>query len=128
MSTNVVCESPADFIRVARFVRPDLRIELYDREAIEDTELFGELQHEAIEPLPSGGTLVLNFGLVDWFPTSFYRLLLKTREAVRAKKGKVVVCCLTENVREGFDLMGGNRLFESHATEARATATAMAFA
>lgn len=128
MSEYLVSESPAESIRVARFVRPDLRSVLYDRDAAEETDLFHELRLEAINPLPSGGTLVLNFGLVEWFPTCFYSLLLKVREAVRSKKGKVVVCCLTENVKEGFDLMGGNRLFVSHASESRATSCAMALA
>lgn len=122
MSTNVFSETADENIRVARFIRPDVRPALYDQAAAGDTALFKELRTAAIDPLPDGGALVLNFGLIDWFPTMFYSLLLKTQEAVRAKNGRLVLCCLTANPKEGFDLMGGGKTFEVHATEARALA------
>ncbi len=124
MSPNVICESPADHIRVARFLRPDVRPALYDNGAISDTTLFKELNDGALSTLPSGGTLILNFGLIDWFPTAFYRVLIQVLQDVRAKGARVVVCCLPANVKEGFDLMGGAKLFEVHTTEARAIAGA----
>lgn len=124
MTPNLVVESPAPNIRVARFVRPDVRDALYDQGSIVDTTLFKELRAGAIDLLPRGGTLVLNFGLIDWFPTVFYSLLLRTLEEVRAKDGKVVVCCLPPNVKEGFELMGGPKMFEVQPTELRAVVEA----
>ena len=124
MTANTICEAPAGHVRVVRFLRPDVRPALYDREAVEETSLYQEILAGAIEPLPRGGTLVLNFGLIDWFPTAFYGLLLRTLQDVRAKEGHVAVCCLSPNVKEGFDLMGGGKLFEVHATEAKAVAAA----
>lgn len=124
MTANLLCESPADHVRVARFLRPDLRPALYDHGNVADTSLYRELRAGALDTLPPGGTLVLNFGLVDWFPTVFYSVLLKTLEEARAKGARVVVCCLPPNVKEGFDLMGGPKLFEVHTTEGRAVAAA----
>ncbi len=124
MTSNVICETPADNIRVARFLRPDVRPALYDQEAIGDTALYKELHDGAIAGISAGHALILNFGLVDWFPTAFYRLLIQAFQDVRAKGGRVVLCCLTPNVKEGFDLMGGAKLFEVHSTEAKAIAEA----
>lgn len=124
MTTNLICESPADHIRVARFLRPDMRPALYDHGDISETSLYKELRTGAIGELHEGGTLILNFGLVDWFPTIFYSLLLKTLEEVRAKRARVVVCCLPPNVKDGFDLMGGARSFPVYTTEAKAIAEA----
>jgi anti-anti-sigma regulatory factor len=117
---NIVCDTPNAGIRVVRFVRPDLRPQLYDREAIADCSLFRELDAAALAGLPAGETVVINFGLIDWFPTAFYRLLLKVREAVQASNARLLLCCFTPNVQECFDLMGGRKLFEIRATEANA--------
>jgi anti-anti-sigma factor len=124
MTQNVICEAPAESIRVVRFLRPDVRPALYDQEAIGETALYKELRAGALDALPENGTLILNFGLVDWFPTAFYRVLIQVLQDVRARGGRVALCCLSANVKEGFDLMGGPKLFEVHVTEARAIAGA----
>ena len=123
MFTNILCEAPTDTLRVVRFLRPDLRNVLYDHEAITETTLYKELSEEVFAGLQPGGTVILNFGLIDWFPTAFYRILLQAYQDVRALGGRVVVCCLTENVKEGFEIMGGSKLFDVHSTEAKAIAT-----
>jgi anti-anti-sigma regulatory factor len=117
---NIVCDTPNAGIRVVRFIRPDLRPQLYDQEAIADCYLFRELNAAALADLPAGETVVINFGLIDWFPTAFYRLLLKVREAIQARNARLLLCCFTANVRECFDLMGGGRIFDIRATEANA--------
>ena len=68
--------------------------------------------------------MVVNFGLIDWFPTAFYRLVLKVRENVQGRNARLLLCCLTPNLRECFDLMGGAKIFEIRATEANAVAEA----
>jgi anti-anti-sigma factor len=123
MSTNILCEAPTDTIRVARFLRPDVRDALYDREAIAETSLYKELHAGAIAEIPHGGTVILNFGLIDWFPTAFYRVLIQAFQDVRTRGGRIVLCCLTENVKEGFEMMGGPKLCSVYTTEARAIAS-----
>jgi anti-anti-sigma regulatory factor len=122
MSNNILCETPTEMIRVARFLRPDVRDALYDHEAIAETTLYKELHSGAIDGLPRGGTVILNFGLIDWFPTAFYRLMIQAFQDVRSLGGRIVVCCLPENVKEGFEVMGGAKLFEIYSTEVRAIA------
>jgi anti-sigma B factor antagonist len=121
---NVVCDTPSPGVRVVRFVRPDQRPYLYDQEAIAECSLYREVEAAALADLKAGEAVVINFGLIDWFPTQFYRLLLKVREAVQARNARLYLCCFTPNVRECFDLMGGGKLFEIRATEANAVAAA----
>jgi anti-anti-sigma regulatory factor len=122
MGNNIFCEAPDSAIRVVRFIRPDVRPALYDAEAISETSLYKELNDGALQGLPKGGSVVLNFGLIDWFPTAFYRILLQAHADAKAGGGRIVLCCLTEHVREGFELMGGPKLFEVFSSETRAVA------
>ena len=119
---NLVCDMPSPGVRVVRFIRPDLRPHLYDQEAISDCSLYRELDAAALSQLAAGEAIVLNFGLIDWFPTAFYRLLLKVRESVQTRNARLLLCCFTPIVRECFDLMGGGKLFDIRATEANAVA------
>ena len=121
---NVVCDTPSPSVRVVRFVRPDMRAHLQDQEAITDCSLYREVDAAALADLAAGNSVVINFGLIDWFPTAFYRLLLKVRETVQARDARLLLCCFTPNVRECFDLMGGGKLFEIRATEAKAISAA----
>ncbi len=120
---NIVCDASAKGIRVVRFVRPDVRPHLYDQEAITDCSLYRELAASALD-LAAGEAVIVNFGLIDWFPTAFYRLLLAVRETVETRKARLFLCCLTPNVRECFDLLGGGKVFDIRATEANAVSAA----
>jgi anti-anti-sigma regulatory factor len=117
---NVVCETLAPQVCAVRFVRPDLRAEMYDNEAIEDCVLYRDLHAAALGNLATGSTMILNLGLIDMFPTAFYRLLLKVRETVKARQVQLLLCCLPPNVQECFDLFGGGKLFQISKTEASA--------
>jgi hypothetical protein len=119
---QVVCDTPAQNVRVARFVRPDVREPLYDAEAIHDCTLFKELHAAMFAGLPPGGTAILNLGLIDHFPTAFYRLLLRLNEEARGREGRLLFCCLPPNVKEGFDLMGGGRTFRGQVRESESRA------
>jgi anti-anti-sigma regulatory factor len=117
---NVSCEILSPKIRVVRFARPDLRAEM-DLEPIEKSPLYRELDARALTQLASGETLLVNLGLIEWYNSAFHRLMLKLREAVLARKARLVLCCLTHPiVKEGFDLMGGNKVFEVAASERQA--------
>ncbi len=118
---NIVCDAPGAGIRVVRFVRPDLRSQLYDEKtSIADCSLFRELDAAVLGGLPAGETVVINLGLIDPFPTAFYRLLLKVREVVQARNARLILCCFTPHVQECFDLIGGGKVFEVRPTEANA--------
>lgn len=122
---NIVCESPRPRVHVARFIRPDLRGALYDAEPSVDCDLYQELAAAAgFAALAPGDALVLNFGLVEWFPTIFYRFLVALRADLHARQVHLLLCNLPPLVREVFDILGGGRLFDVRLTESRAVADA----
>jgi anti-anti-sigma regulatory factor len=106
--------------RVARFLQPDLRDHLYDDTDLTQTRLYQELRHRALAGLQADETLVLNLGLVEPLPTVFYHLLLKVRQAVQAQGAQLVLCRLSPEHREIFELVHGFRLFPVAATERQA--------
>jgi anti-anti-sigma factor len=118
----IVCDAPRPGVRVARVIRPDVREHLYDQGSIADCALFRELHAATLGDGATGGAVILNLGLVDYFPSAFYRLLLRFKEEVEARNGRLLLCCMTPNVREGFSLMGGDKTFHgmTRETEARA--------
>src|SRR4051812_43076706 len=119
---QVVCDAPAPNVRVARFVRPDVRDGLYDQESIADCAVYRELHAALLADLPRGGTAILNLGLIDYFPTAFYRLLMRLNEEVKGRGVRLLFCGLTPNVREGFDLMGGDHTFRGQVRESESRA------
>jgi len=129
MSENLICEAVGDKIRVVRFLRPDVRPALYheghEHADITGSDLYLELHRLALADLPTGGAVILNFGHIDAFSSAFYRLLLKTLQDVRAKGGRLLLCCFTDYMKEAYAVMGGPRTFEPvHPTEARAVQAA----
>jgi anti-anti-sigma regulatory factor len=129
MTANLICEAPAETVRVVRFTKPDLRPVLYyeghEHDDIARCELYKELAAAALDGLPEGGALVLNFGLIEAFPSAFYRLLLRLQTEVRARGGRLVPCAFSEHMKEAFAVMGGPKTFEpAHATESHAVAAA----
>jgi hypothetical protein len=105
-------------VRVVRFTRPDLR-EHVDGNA-EDTVLFRALRNKVLGGLMEGQTLVLNLGLIELFPTALYNCLLKIRAFVLARKARLILCRLSPEHEEIFDLFRAARLFDVARTEAQA--------
>ena len=64
--------------------------------------------------------MILNFGLVEPFPTAFYRCLLKVREVVAARNARLLLCRLSHEHEEIFRLFKGHQLFRVSTTEGRA--------
>jgi hypothetical protein len=107
----LICDATRPNIRVVRFVQPDMRDQLYNAGAIGDCTLFEDLRASAMQNLAPGDALVLNLGLIDWFPTAFYRFILRANEETRAAQARLMLCCLPPLAKEAFELMGGDRTF-----------------
>jgi anti-anti-sigma regulatory factor len=120
----IVCETPSPGVRVIRFIRPEYRNEIYDYEPVSDSSLYRELHDSALADLSADEKVVINLGLIEWFPSRFYSLLLAVRETTQGRNAHLVLCCLTPTVREGFDLLSGWRIFEVRDTEAQAVSEA----
>ncbi len=61
--------------------------------------------------MPDGGHVVFNFGIVERFPTSFFQLMMRARQQILARKGKIYLCCFRHEIMPAVELMGGSRLF-----------------
>jgi anti-anti-sigma regulatory factor len=119
-SGNVMVETAAPGVRVLRFERPDVRAYLDDDADIADSPLFREIEDVALTDLPKGWTLVLNLRLIRPINTAFYRCLLQIRQSVRARRARLVLCGLSREHREVFELFQAFRLFTVVRTEVEA--------
>jgi anti-anti-sigma regulatory factor len=120
-------ETAAPGVRVMRFERPDVRDCLYDNVDIAHSPLFQEIQDIALADLPVGWTLVLNLGRINPINTAFYRCLLQIRQSVRSRQARLVLCGLSGEHREVFELFQAFRLFTVVRTEGDAVRAAEAW-
>jgi anti-anti-sigma regulatory factor len=119
-------ETVAPGVRVVRFERPDLRAYLDDDADMAESPLCREIQDIALADLPRGWTLILNLRLVRTINTAFYRCLLQIRHLVQRRQGRVVLCGLSRDHREVFELFQAFRLFTITATEGEGVRAAAA--
>jgi len=98
-----------------------LRNALYDAEPITEAALYQEIRKGAVlSELTPDDSVVLNLGLVEWLPSMFFRLLMEMRAEIARRNARLFLCGLQPSVKEVFELMGGNRLFEIRTSEQRA--------
>lgn len=116
---TVVSDRPHPKVRVVRIARPDPRSALYDGEP-SGCELARDIRAAGFADLGPGDGVVLNCGLLEWLPSVLFQVFLDLRHEAQARDARFMLCRLPPDVREAFDVMGGGRLFEVRATEARA--------
>src|SRR5262249_33254731 len=119
-SKNLFVERPPDGVWVVRFVRADLRDQLDGAADADACPLYQELFERALADRREDQTVILNFGLVEQFPTAFYRCLLRVREVVAARHARLLLCRLSPEHEELFRLLKGFDLFRVTTTEGRA--------
>jgi anti-anti-sigma regulatory factor len=124
---NLIIETAALGIRVVRFARPDLRKYLYDDADIGKCPLFREVRHSALSDLARGWALLVNLRLVEPFTAALYRCLLLIRQEVLARQSHLVLCGLSPEHEEIFQLFQAHRLFTIVRTEAEAIREAQAY-
>jgi anti-anti-sigma regulatory factor len=112
-------ETLAPGIKAIRFFRPDLRPQL-DPIIHDDNELYADIKSAALDAFADGDVLIFNFGLIERFPTAFFQLMMRVRQTVLAKHGRVFLCGFRPEILPGVELMQGRRLFEMTATEEQA--------
>lgn len=117
---HLVVDALPNGVRMVRFIRPDLRDQLYDQADPETCPLFRELFEHILAELHEGQSLILNFGIVEQFPTALYRWLLKVREFTAEAGVRLILCRLSPEHEEIFRLFRASQLFHVTTTEARA--------
>jgi hypothetical protein len=115
----VAYESLGTGVMAVRFLRPDLRPQL-DPIIHDDNELFADIKAAAFDNLGNGETLIFNFGLIERFPTAFFQLMMRVRQIVLAKNGRIFLCGFRPEILPGVELMQGRKLFEMTGTEEQA--------
>jgi hypothetical protein len=118
----LISTTPRPNVWVVRFIQPDMRDHLYNTEAIAYCTLFAELREAALAHLQTGDTLILNFGLIDWFPTAFYRFLLRVNDEVKITNGRLLLCCLPPLAKEAFGILAGDVTFAGRVFESETSA------
>ena len=116
---NIAHEVLKPGIKVVRFLRPDLRAEL-DPIVNDDNGLFRDIQASVLNQLAESEAVIFNFGLVERFPTAFFQLMIRVRQVVNAKHGRVYLCAFRPEILPGVELMQGRKLFEISNTEEQA--------
>jgi anti-anti-sigma factor len=116
---TLLVERPNEKVWVVRFTRPDLRPQL-DGAGVEDCGLFKDFKATVLDRVPSGTRIVLNLGLVLYFPTSFYQVMLQIRQALKEKAAKLTLCALAPEVQETLQVMRADKVFNVVHTEEQA--------
>ncbi len=117
---HLVVDALPEGVRMVRFAHPDLRDQLVDQADPETCPLYRELFERLLTELHEGQTLILNFGLVEPFPTALYRWLLQVREFTAEAGVRLILCRLSPEHEEIFRLFRASQLFHVTTTEARA--------
>jgi len=64
--------------------------------------------------------ILVDCSKMDYVSSSGLRILLMALKKITMAKGKFVLCCLQENIREIFEISGFTNIFEIYATQEEA--------
>lgn len=77
-----------------------------------DASTSGDLEKKVSELIDRGEkNLVVDFSQLDYISSAGLRVLLMAAKKTSGLKGKVVLACLREHVREVFDIAGFTAIF-----------------
>ncbi len=122
---NVIVETVAPAVRVMRFERSDVSPYLYDDAEMVYSPLYREILGVALRDLPKGSTLIVNLKQLQPFGAAFYRCLLQIRHFLRSRRSRLVLCDLSPDHHELFELFAAFRIFTVVRTELDAMRNAM---
>jgi anti-sigma B factor antagonist len=61
-------------------------------------------------------SIIFDMSGLEYVSSSGFRLLLMARREARERKGTVMICGLSQRVRDAFDIVGFTSLFDIHRT------------
>jgi anti-anti-sigma factor len=88
-----------------------------------DSSTSGELERALLRGLGDGeADILVDLLGVEYISSAGLGVLLKTANAVRAKRGRLVLCSLGQSVREVFEIAGFNAVFAIEVSQEHALA------
>jgi len=104
---------------------PQLQIPILMVSGRLDASTVNILEHSMLRSMLTGAkAIIIDMGEVTYISSSGLRVLLSARRQVRERGGDVVLCTLSSNVRDVFDMVGFTVLFRVCGTLDEATQTA----
>jgi anti-anti-sigma factor len=61
--------------------------------------------------------IIMNMEKVGYISSSGLRALLVAAKDIKAQKGKIIICSMTESVNKVFEISGFSTIFETYDTE-----------
>lgn len=93
---------------------------LFSELSIDEAEHFKDTLYSIISE--SQNKFIINMNKCVFMPSVVLGILVKFNMKVAEKKGVMVFCCLTEQVRTLFEITNLNKVFRIYATEKEAIA------
>ncbi len=82
---------------------------------------FEEAVRSAVEE--TDRALIMDFGQLDYISSAGLRVILLTAKSLQSQDAKLVLCGLSDSIREVFKISGFDKLLQIHGTKAEAQAS-----
>ena len=82
---------------------------------------FEEAVRSAVEE--TDRELIMDFGELDYISSAGLRVILLTAKSLQSQDAKLVLCGLSDSIREVFKISGFDKLLQIHGTKAEAQAS-----
>ncbi len=82
---------------------------------------FEEAVRNAVEE--TDRALIMDFGELDYISSAGLRVILLTAKSLQSQDAKLVLCGLSDSIREVFKISGFDKLLPIHGTKAEAQAS-----
>ena len=82
---------------------------------------FEEAVRSAVEE--TDRALIMDFGQLDYISSAGLRVILLTAKSLQSQDAKLVLCGLSDSIREVFKISGFDKLLQIHDTKAEAQAS-----
>ncbi len=82
---------------------------------------FEEAVRSAVEE--TDRALIMDFGELDYISSAGLRVILLTAKSLQSQDAKLVLCGLSDSIREVFKISGFDKLLQIHGTKAEAQAS-----
>ncbi|MDD5644159.1 MAG: STAS domain-containing protein [bacterium] len=99
----------------------NIRIFYFTIEKLTDILMIDQIKSCILSAIDTGGgIIVINFAGVDYMSSSFLSVLIAMKKALYKVKGRVCLCCLSENISKVFSITELDKIFDIFHSESDA--------